>query len=109
MEDFYEHSKTSYLPDVSNEKMTLSEGAGVGFCVRDGRFPQVERNRGIKRFYTVFNPTPVYRREPVEIVVWEWEGNFDAAVFKDLNGNVLKHQFLANEQKYFWNDHYWFF
>ena len=68
-----------------------------------------ETIRIIKRFYTIFNPTPVYRREPVEIVVWEWEGNFDAAVFKDLNGNVLKHQFLANEQKYFWNDHYWFF
>ncbi len=100
---------TPYLGDVSGELISMSEGAGVGFNVRDGHFPQVERNRGIKRFYTVFNPTPVPRNEPVEIVVWEWEGNLDTARFTSPDGKVLRHQLLDNEKKYFWNDHYWFF
>lgn len=86
---------------------TVSEGAGVGYAVKDFGIPQTERGRGKNRLFHFFNPSAHDRGGPSEIVVWDWPGDKERIMIKDASGNIVRHQLLENEILPFFNDTYW--
>lgn len=90
--------------DVSE---SMSEGAGVGYAVKDFGVPQAERGKGKLRIFHLFNPSPHERRELVEIIVWDWPGDKERIVIKDAAGNEVKFQVLSNENIPFFDESYW--
>ena len=86
----------------SGESGSIAEGAGVGFGVEGFRLSQVSRSGGLKRLFHVFNPSPWPRRQVVELVVWDWQGDLRRLVVLDEQGRSVPHQSLDRG----WND-YW--
>lgn len=94
---------TSHLvPDDEDIRETRSEGAGVGFGVKQFRISQSSRGAGKTRIFHVFNPSLTAREELVEIVVWDWQGDPDNMMFKDVNGTVIRHQILDSGTNQYW-------
>jgi len=79
-----------------NVRDTISEGAGVGYSIQDFGIPQAERGSGKNRIIHFFNPSVQSRREPVEIIVWDWPGDLSRIEIKDTEGAAVKHQVLSN-------------
>jgi len=74
-----------------------SEGAGVGFGIKDFGVPQTERGKGKRRIMHFFNPSPVERNEVVEVLIWDWPGDKSRIQVKDAQGNDVKFQLIQNE------------
>ncbi len=74
------------------DSASIAEGAGVGFGVEDFRLGQVSRGGGKTRLFHVFNPAPWKRREVVELVVWDWDGDLARLVVEDESGKALRKQ-----------------
>ncbi len=94
---------TSGIPFDDNNH-TISEGAGVGFNIdhNSGQyFPQTDRGRGTVRAMHLFNTTMYDRREPVEVTVWDYPGDFGRAYITDSEGVEVPFQVVAN------GNHYW--
>lgn len=89
--------------DISGE---VSEGAGVGFGVESFKISQASRGAGKTRIFHIFNPSLHCRKEPVEIVVWNWKGDLDRIVFQDGAGNIVNHQLLDRGFNHYWGHHY---
>ncbi|MFO7636752.1 MAG: alpha-mannosidase, partial [Clostridia bacterium] len=70
-----------------------SEGAGAGFNTGKLKITAVERGRGMKRLYHVFNSLPAKTSQVIELQVWDWPGNPDRLVLTDAAGGILPHQF----------------
>ncbi|NSW90872.1 MAG: alpha-mannosidase [Firmicutes bacterium] len=90
-----------------NVRETVSEGAGVGFGIKDFGVPQTERGKGKGRIFHFFNTSSSERRGPVEIVVWDWPGDKNRMVIKDAAGNPVRHQLLRNEKHQYFGESYW--
>ena len=87
------------LPDYPYGSM--SEGAGVGYGLAAWKgIPNPERGAGKTRIYNVFNPASVPFSGPVEIVVWDWPGDFGRAYFTDCTGEELTFSHYAGQQRY---------
>ncbi|HHY22835.1 MAG TPA: alpha-mannosidase [Clostridiaceae bacterium] len=86
---------------------TISEGAGVGFAIKDFGVPQTERGRGKGRILHFFNPSGSERTEPVEVIIWDWPGDSDRMLIRDASGNPVRHQLLKNDKQHFTGESYW--
>lgn len=87
-------------------KETTSEGAGVGYGIKDFRAMQGERGRGKTRIFHVFNPAAFERHEAVELTIWDWQGDIEKIAFKDHQGNVIQHQLLDHGFSHYWGHNY---
>ena len=74
-----------------------SQGGGAGFGTNDIHFNSAsyaEQGGGIRRVFTVFNPTPTRRKEPVKVVLWDWQGNSKQMYATDVDGNEVSCQVI---------------
>lgn len=94
-------------------------GAGVGFgtstdwtqgtrfgpgCFGEGT---ASNAGGKRRVYTFFNSAPFERTENVEFVIWDWCDRDAALVrFTDLDGNVIRHQFIDGGFNNYWSHNF---
>ena len=88
-----------------NEKtpaMTRSEGGGVGFEMGRMQIPHPERGTGLSRIIHLFNPTQFERKEVVEILIWDWEGDGERVYVEDAYGKTVEYQVLEFNSKDFW-------
>jgi len=76
---------------------TISEGAGVGYAIKDFNLPQTERGKGKSRIFHLFNSSAVKRNEPVELTVWDWPADKDRIVIKDSEGKETRFQRMEND------------
>lgn len=97
---------SEWIVEAGNIKETVSEGAGVGFGIRDFKLLQAERGRGKTRIFHVFNPSWLERREAVEITIWDWHGEIDRIVFLDDQGHLVTHQLLDHGLNEYWGHQY---
>ncbi|MDQ0200261.1 alpha-mannosidase [Neobacillus ginsengisoli] len=85
---------------------SVSEGAGVGFGIKEFKNMRAERGRGKTRIFQFFNSSATARQEVVEVTVWDWKGNTKAIVFKDGTGNITDHQLLDEGFNQYWGHDY---
>jgi len=97
---------TAPLIPFEDIKDTISEGAGVGFGVERFRISQTSRGAGKGRIFHVFNPSQRQRRELVEVVVWDWNGDLERLICKDAQGNLVSHQLLDHGVNQYWGHAY---
>ena len=91
---------------AQNLPTSMAEGAGVGFGVEELKISQVSRGGGSKRLFHVFNPSAQPRRQVVELVVWDWEGDIQRMAFEDENGLPLRRQLLDRGWNNYWGHTY---
>jgi alpha-mannosidase len=84
----------------------IAEGAGVGFGVEEFKLSQVSRGGGKDRAFHIFNPSPWSRSQPVELVLWDWEGSLERMSFSDVDGNALRYQLVDHNWKDYWGHRY---
>lgn len=85
---------------------SVSEGAGVGFGIKEFKNMRGERGRGKTRIFQFFNSSLTARQEVVEVTVWDWKGNTKAIVFKDGTGNAAEHHLLDEGFNNYWGHSY---
>lgn len=97
---------SSLIVEEENIKESMSEGAGVGYGIKDFSAMQGERGRGKTRIFHIFNPATFERSEAVEITVWDWQGNIDKITFKNDKGDTVPHQLLDHGFNNYWGHSY---
>ena len=98
---------TSGIAFDPNTADSQSQGAGVGFYATDhASYNSPERGNGLVRAYTVFNPTTEPKAEPIEITVWDWQGDLRLMKFADADGNPLEFQLLDRSYQRYWDHQY---
>ncbi len=75
-----------------SEAASWAEGAGAGFETARLCATAVGRHRGATRVFVAFNPLACDRRDPVELLVWDWRHAPDALEVRDASGQRLAHQ-----------------
>lgn len=98
---------SSFATGNEDLRYTESEGAGVGYAIKDYCLPQTERGRGKKRILHFFNPSAAEREEVVQVVLWDWPGEKDRIAIKDFSRTQTKHQLLDNDKNEFEKENYW--
>ena len=86
-----------------------SQGGGAGFGTNDIHFNSAsyaEQGGGIRRIFTVFNPTPTLRKEPVKVVLWDWPGNAEQMYATDVDGNEVPCQVIDVDVRYWSHDYH---
>ncbi|MCR5040547.1 MAG: alpha-mannosidase [Clostridia bacterium] len=83
-----------------------AQGAGAGFYASGAAYNGPERGNGLVRAYTVFNPTPEEKAEPVEITLWDWQGDLNRLQAADADGNPLELQLLDRSYRQYWDHQY---
>lgn len=84
-----------------------SEGAGVGFRIKDFSFPQTERGKGRNRVYHFFNPSPWEREENARMTIWDWPGDTSRLVIKTADGTAVQKQIIDTAEGNPANPSYW--
>ena len=98
---------TAGIPFDANVTDAQSQGAGVGYYASDRpAYNSPERGSGLVRAYAVFNPTPEPKAEPVEITVWDWQGDPRQMRFADAEGKPLAFQLLDRSYQRYWDHQY---
>ena len=102
--DNIDTSKIAFSPAGA----TCSEGGGVG-CLSDYRnmfrFSAAERGCGGVRAYHIFNPTVYERREPVELMVWDFP--YKASNIRVTDGEGVEVPFaVVFERQNYWRHTY---
>lgn len=90
--------------DISGSR---SEGAGVGYAIKDFGVPQAERGRGKVRILHFFNPSTHDRNETVEAIVWDWPGDTARITIHDPFGNETGYQLIEEKTNKNIGDQYW--
>lgn len=93
----------AFDPNVSD---SLSQGAGGGFYAAGAAFNDAGVGNGPVRAFVVFNPTPEPKAEPVELTVWDWQGDLRQMRFADADGNPAEHQLLDRSYRQYWDHQY---
>lgn len=88
-----------FVIDKDEIKEDVSEGAGVGFSIKDYSVPQAERGQGKNRVIHLFNPSPIDREEVAEIVIWDWPVDFNRIQIMDSEGNEVPYQHLKEKYR----------
>jgi len=88
------------------DKLTVSEGAGVGYGSRDFKITQVERGRGNTRIVHLFNSSVFDREEAVEFVLWDWKSPIKTLVVKDSEGGEAAYQVIEEGYNFYWGHDY---
>lgn len=86
----------------TDDKESVSEGAGVGYGIRAYKITQVERGRGSKRIVHLFNSSVHDREEVVEIVLWDWRSKVQPIVVKDAAGTEAPSQIVDQGFNAYW-------
>ncbi|MBE6938739.1 MAG: alpha-mannosidase [Ruminococcaceae bacterium] len=92
MRDISDRIDVTLLP-LDDDKLTVSEGAGVGYTLGQDRgfeLPKTERGRGKNRAFAVFNSASSPRKGPVELTVWDWPGDRERLQVLSSEGKVCK-------------------
>jgi alpha-mannosidase len=97
---------TSALGAPEDVAMSMSEGAGAGFGISEGKIAQVGRHAGRRRLFTVYNPLPWAREELTEFTVWDWPGDAARMKWTDAGGSALRHQVLGGGKDGYWGHRY---
>ncbi|NLG36750.1 MAG: hypothetical protein GX549_01950, partial [Clostridiales bacterium] len=97
---------TSSWADGSDTAESLSEGAGVGFGVAQGRATQAGRHAGRTRLFHVFNPSPYERDEVVELTLWDMNVDPAELFIRDAEGRELPCQPVKKDFSAYWGHHY---
>lgn len=97
---------TSSLRVIEDTAYSTSEGAGVGYGIKDFGVPHTERGRGKTRVYHFFNPSCHERQEPVEVVLWDWPGDTNRIQIKDVNGLDISFQIIEDNSEPY-NGHFY--
>lgn len=84
------------------DKLTVSEGAGVGYGTRAFKITQVERGRGGTRIVHLFNPSASDREEVVEIVLWDWKSPIPTLTVRDGAGRPVPSQIVDQGFNVYW-------
>lgn len=92
----------AYAEEDDRAVLTTSAGAGVASGIADFKVSQVSRGSGLTRVYTVFNPSLFDRQEPVEIEIWNYEGNIGRIHFLDEQGSEVPYQLYGPQPAYSW-------
>ena len=93
---------TSKFLNEENEQGSTSEGAGVGYGIKDFKIAQIDRGKGKTRIFQFFNSSGYDREEVVEIIIWDWKGDLKAISFSDEHGAIANHQVLGNGFNNYW-------
>lgn len=88
------------------DKLTVSEGAGVGFGTQSFKITQVERGSGLTRIVHLFNPSPYDREEAAEFILWDWKTPLPSLVVKDSEGKDAAYQMLDKGFHHYWGHDY---
>lgn len=96
---------SKYMTD-EDIKTSISEGAGVGFGIKDFKIAQIERGKGKHRVFNFFNSSAYDREEVVEIIAWDWQGEPKSILISDDQGKAVKHQLIGNGFNGYWGHHY---
>ncbi|MCU6795530.1 glycosyl hydrolase-related protein [Paenibacillus sp. WQ 127069] len=88
------------------DKLTVSEGAGVGYGTREFKITQVERGRGNTRIVHFFNPSVYNREETAEFVLWDWNSPIKTLIVRDSEGRDTAHQVIDEGFNPYWGHHY---
>lgn len=98
---------TSSIPVDMDAYNSLSEGAGVGYGMRNFiGVPSTGTGCGRTRIFHVFNTMPFERRETVELTVWDWTGNLTRIQMQEYNGNPISFQLMDTKCKEYWDHEY---
>ena len=84
----------------------IAEGAGAGAGIDDYRVTQSSHAGDMSRVFHVFNPSPVTRREPAELVLWDWNGDLKRLTCRDEQDHVVSHQILEGGWHAYWGHQY---
>ncbi len=90
----------------SRDARSIAEGAGVGYGVEEFRLGQVSRGGGKTRLFHIFNPCAWTRRQVVELVVWDWDGDLARLTLTDDSGRTLPTQALDAGFNDYWGHRY---
>ncbi|MDF2685217.1 MAG: Alpha-mannosidase, partial [Clostridia bacterium] len=93
------------VKNKDNEKMTTSEGAGVGFGLSEFSFGDVSRGQGSNRVFTFFNPSAHARTSIVKVTVWDWDVELGKIKVYNCNGELLEHDIIEGQRGY-WGHSY---
>lgn len=111
LRDFAGRIDTSKIEVRPCDKASQAEGAGGGYGI-DGfssTMPRAERGNGLTRIFALVNPTPVAKREAVEITVWDWVGDLRRVKVTDAEGAPLPFQKLDGRLQTYWDHKYFRF
>lgn len=98
---------TSMYPNDENIAEERSEGAGVGFGIAHyAGVPNPERGVGKNRIYTIFNSSPLARKQMVQLTVWDYSGDLKRIRVIDQNGKELRFQLLDPAPVGYWDHLY---
>lgn len=100
------HMNTKSLGIEAKEDYSL--GAGVGFAHDNGSgylTGYVSSSLEKQRIVTVFNTTQYQRKEPVKVILWDWDGDIERICGVDEEKNEVKVQVLKTNVKY-WAHYY---
>ena len=95
---------TSMFPADDCICRSLSEGAGVGYGISNyAGVPNPERGAGKTRIYTVFNTSPVHRRETAELTAWDYAGDLSHIEVVDHENKPVQFQVLDAKPQHYWD------
>ena len=102
---------TAGMIPEEDTRMTISEGAGVGYrTTADFSVPSAERGSGKGRIYHVFNPTAFAKDELIKFQVWDWPGQINLLHAEGPNGEALPSQIIGrgtyDAENPFWGHEY---
>ena len=99
---------TAFRTDTPDDiRFTQSEGAGAGYGLASyAGVPNPERGAGKTRVYTVFNTASTARREPVELTIWDYTGDFSRLEVVDAAGQPLRFQLIDRQLQHYWDHKY---
>ncbi|MBQ1956047.1 MAG: alpha-mannosidase, partial [Clostridia bacterium] len=102
-----EHIDVSLL-HADGDRLTVSEGAGVGYTLGQDRgyaLPKTERGSGKTRAFVVYNTVNQHRSGPVELTVWDWQGDISAITVLDHQGKPCVHK-VIEVADWYWDHRY---
>jgi alpha-mannosidase len=92
--------------DESSWTFSRSEGAGVGYGVRDFKLSQVDRSKGLLRAIHVFNSTGYDRKEVVDAALWHYPGNPSFCELYDSEGHKVPFTIEKGQKNFEGYDYY---
>lgn len=106
MQALVENMDTSrYAQEDDPDSQSYGAGAGYGVSQYTGP-PSPERGSGKRRLFHLFNSSAIERREPVELTVWDWNGELGQLSFQNAAGEDLDFQLLDKQLQTYWDHKY---
>lgn len=79
--------------------VAMGAGVGKGTDQRSAYgFTASSIGSGMIRYLALFNTTQAVRTEPVEITLWDWQGETSFTRFTDQDGNEFPHEYLGYDE-----------